>query len=72
MTKISQGGVECEIIKTAAKDTALTINLSSIERHAIGPWQIEVSDGKRLYHITVTRPGESEPIQHALSALEGK
>lgn len=60
MTKINQGGVKCMITKKAGQDTTLTINLSSVGRHAIGPWKIAVSDGAQTYLITVALEGRKE------------
>jgi hypothetical protein len=60
MTKINQGGVKCEITKKAGQDTTITINLSSVGRHAQGPWQIEVFDGAQKYLVTVALEGEKD------------
>lgn len=56
MTKIKMGGVECKITKRAG-EACILINLSSVGRHAIGPWQIEVLDGAQTYLVTVVLEG---------------
>jgi hypothetical protein len=60
MTKINQGGVECKLTKKAGRDTTITINLSSVGRHAIGPWKIEIVDGALSYLVTVVLEGKKD------------
>ena len=60
MTKINQGGVKCKIAKKADQDTTITINLSSVGRHAQGPWEIAVFDGAKTYLVTVALEGKKE------------
>jgi hypothetical protein len=54
--KINQGGVKCEITNKAGQDAIFTINLSSVGRHAIGPWKVTImdGDGAQAYLVTVT------------------
>jgi hypothetical protein len=51
--KINQGGVKCKITNKAGQDAIFTINLSSVGRHAIGPWKVAITDGVKTYLITV-------------------
>lgn len=60
MTKIKQGGVKCKITKRAGQDTTITINLSSVGRHAQGPWEIAVFDRAQTYLITVAVEGKKD------------
>ena len=59
MTKIKMGGVECKITKRAG-EACILINLSSVGRHAIGPWNINVLDGAQTYLITVAMKGKKD------------
>ena len=52
--KINQGGVKCNFTNKAGKDATITINLSSVGRHAIGPWKVATTDGAKTYLITVS------------------
>ena len=58
--KITMGEAECKITNKAGKDRIIKINLSSIKRYAIGPWQIEVLDGKQTYLVTVEPKGKKD------------
>ena len=60
MTKINTGGVECKITKKAGQDTTIKINLSSVGRHAIGPWELAVFDGAQTYLVTVALEGKKD------------
>ena len=51
--KINQGGVKFKFTNKAGKDAIFTINLSSVGRHAIGPWKVATTDGAKTYLITV-------------------